>query len=160
VSTIRANAHDLPFAPDEFDVIVSVDAFEYFGTADNYLPHIIRFLVPEGQLAIATPALAREVRDLGAIPEHIKALVGWKAIAWHTADWWRFQWEITELVEVTAARLQSTGCRDWLLWARACREQGAEDAQATIDMLEADDGNLVSFAMVVARKLPPPQRSE
>jgi hypothetical protein len=61
---------------------------------------------------------------------------------------------------VTAARLQSTGGRDWLLWAQACLEQGAEDAQATIDMLEADDGDLVSFAMVVARKLPTPQRSE
>ena len=157
VHPIRANAHDLPFARDEFDVIVSVDAFEYFGTGDNYLPYILRFLAPDGQLAIATPALAREIRDLGVIPEHIKALVGWEAIAWHTAEWWRFQWEITELVEVTAARLQSTGCRDWLLWARACLEQGVEDAQATINMLEADGGDLVSFAMVVARKLPSTQ---
>jgi len=39
----------------------SVDACEYFGTADSYLPCIERFLRPGGQLAIATPALRREI---------------------------------------------------------------------------------------------------
>ncbi|WP_406187297.1 hypothetical protein [Streptomyces sp. NBC_01006] len=41
-------------------------------------------------------------------------MVGWEAIAWHTAEWWRFQWEITELVDVTSARLQDDAWRDWL----------------------------------------------
>jgi len=33
-------------------------------------------------------------------------------------------------------------------------------AQATIEMLEADGGDLVSFAMVVARKLASPQQPD
>ncbi len=134
-----------------------MDAFEYFGTGDNYLPYIVRFLAPGGKLAVATLGLKREIRELGSIPEHIRALVGWEAIAWHTPEWWRFQWGITGLVDVTAARLQPTGGRDWLLWARACLEQGVPAAQATIDMLEADNGDLLSFAMVVARKLEAPR---
>lgn len=146
----------LPFAAGSFDGVVSIDAYEYFGTADGYLAYITRFLEPGGQLAIATPGMTREVRDLGGIPPHIKACVGWEAIAWHTAAWWRFHWEITDLVTVTSARLQPDGCHDWLLWARACHEQQPEDARAAtesvITMLEADGGEFLSFALVAARK--------
>ncbi|WP_327429655.1 SAM-dependent methyltransferase [Streptomyces sp. NBC_01236] len=153
VEAARAEAHQLPFEEGSFDAIVSIDAFEYFGTADNYLPYVVRFLRPGGQLGIATPALTREVREMGAIPAHIKALVGWEAIAWHTAEWWRFQWEITELVTVTSARLQEDAWRDWLLWTRACAEhlpEGRAAHQPVIDMLTADAGAYLSFALVTA----------
>ncbi|MDF2710948.1 MAG: hypothetical protein K0R62_6600 [Nonomuraea muscovyensis] len=156
VEAVRAEAHTLPFEEESFDAIVSIDAFEYFGTADGYLPYLVRFLRPGGQLGMATPGMTREVRDMGAIPPHIKKVVGWEAIAWHTAPWWRFQWEITELVTVTSARLQEDGWHDWLLWARACAEvapDGPGPHQPVIDMLTEDDGEFLSFALVTARKL-------
>ncbi|MEU6274009.1 methyltransferase domain-containing protein [Streptomyces populi] len=155
VRAVRAEAHALPFEEESFDAVVSVDAFEYFGTADSYLPYLVRFLRPGGQLGMATPALTREIRELGAIPPHIKKVVGWEAIAWHTADWWRFQWEITELVEVTSARLQQDAWKDWLLWARAGAEHRPDGRSANrpvIDMLTEDGGDLLSFALVTARK--------
>lgn len=156
VQAVSAEAHALPFAAGSFDAIVSIDAYEYFGTADSYLAYITRFLKPGGQLAIATPGMTAEVRDLGAIPPHIRACVGWEALAWHTASWWRFQWEITELVTVTSARLQPHGWDDWLRWARAVRERQPEDARqlhdSVIAMLEADGGKLLTFALVTARK--------
>jgi SAM-dependent methyltransferase len=153
VTAIKADAHALPFAREHFDAIVCIDAYEYFGTADNYLAHITWFLKAGGQLGIATPAMRREVRDLGHIPAHIKACVGWEALAWHTAEWWRFQWDITELVTVTAARLQDTGWRDWLQWTEACVEHGnAEVAEPSGAMLEADQGEYLTFALVAARK--------
>ncbi|MFJ4685767.1 SAM-dependent methyltransferase [Streptomyces sp. NPDC088789] len=155
VEAVRAEAHALPFEERDFDAIVSVDAFEYFGTADSYLPYLLRFLRPGGQLGMATPALTREVRELGAIPPHIKEVVGWEAIAWHTAQWWRFQWEITELVQVTSARLQPDAWKDWLLWARAGaahHPDGPRIHQPVIDMLTTDGGEFLSFALVTARK--------
>lgn len=147
VRAVHAEAHNLPFEWDSFDAIVSIDAFEYFGTADSYLPYLVRFLKPGGQLGVATPGMTREVRDLGAIPPHIKDLVGWEAIAWHTPQWWRFQWEITELVTVTSARLQEDGWRDWLLWAEA-----TGSSPATVDMLTADQGEYLGFTMITATK--------
>jgi 2-polyprenyl-3-methyl-5-hydroxy-6-metoxy-1,4-benzoquinol methylase len=151
VVPVKAEAHTLPFAHGFFDAIVCVDAYEYFGTADGYLAYITQFLKPGGQLGVATPALRTEIRELGYIPDHIKKLVGWEAIAWHTADWWRFQWEITELVEVTAARLQESGWQDWLAWAQAVSEhRGSRDA--SLDMLEADQGEHLTFAILAARK--------
>lgn len=155
VTAVRAEAHALPFEAESFDAVVSVDAFEYFGTADSYLPYLVRFLRPGGRLGMATPAMTREVRELGAIPPHIKKVVGWEAIAWHTAEWWRFQWEITELVKVTSARLQQDAWHDWLLWARAGDEHRADGPSANqpvIDMLTTDGGEYLSFALVTARK--------
>jgi cyclopropane fatty-acyl-phospholipid synthase-like methyltransferase len=154
VTAVRAEAHTLPFGKDSFDAIVSIDAFEYFGTADSYLPYLVRFLRPGGQLGMATPAMAREVREIGAIPEHIKKLWGWEAIAWHTAEWWRFQWEITEMVTVTSARLQQHGWRDWLLWTQALAEHTGDrdEHQPVIDALTADRGDLLSFALLTATK--------
>ncbi len=149
---VEVFAADLWVSPD---AVISIDAYEYFGTADSYLAYITQFLKPGGQLAIATPGMTREIRDLGAIPQHIKACVGWEAIAWHTAEWWRFQWEVTELVTVAAARLQADGWHDWLLWARACLDHGSGDRDAiekVIAMLEADNGEFLSFVLATARK--------
>ncbi|TDO36329.1 methyltransferase family protein [Kribbella sp. VKM Ac-2527] len=152
ITPLKAEAHALPFAREFFDAIVCVDAYEYFGTADGYLAYLTGFLKPGGQLGVATPAMRKEIRDLGYIPDHIKKLVGWEAIAWHTADWWRFHWEITELVDVTSARLQENGWRDWLTWSRAVSARnGTPDA--TVEMLEADQGEYLTFALLTARKL-------
>lgn len=155
VEAVHAEAHALPFERESFDAIVSIDAFQYFGTADNYLPYLVQFLRPGGQLGMATPALTREIRELGAIPAHIKKVVGWEAIAWHTAQWWRFHWEITGLVTVTAARLQPDGWRDWLLWYEASvayKSPRHASRPAAIEMLIADGGELLTFALVAARK--------
>ncbi|GAA2012972.1 cyclopropane-fatty-acyl-phospholipid synthase family protein [Catenulispora yoronensis] len=155
VTAVHTEAHTLPFPDEAFDAILCIDAYEYFGTADSYLPYLTRFLRPKGQLGIATPALNREPRDLGTIPAHIKAVVGWEAAAWHTPDWWRFHWEITDLVTVTTARPHPEGWHDWLLWTRALAEhrpEQAQEQQAVVEMLEADGGELLGFAMVTARK--------
>ncbi|TWD81781.1 methyltransferase family protein [Kribbella amoyensis] len=151
ICAVKAEAHALPFARGFFDAIVCIDAYEYFGTADGYLAYLTAFLKPGGQLGVATPALRREVRELGEIPAHIKKVVGWEAIAWHTADWWRFQWEITELVDVTAARLQETGWQDWLLWAQATSASG-DTPDPVLAMLEEDQGEYLTFALLSARK--------
>lgn len=152
VTALQAEAHALPFAAGTFDAIVCIDAYEYFGTADGYLAYLTKFLKPGGQLGIATPAMKTEIRELGHIPAHIKQCVGWEAIAWHTAEWWRFQWAITELVDVTSARLQESGWQDWLLWAQVCAEHTGQPS-STIAMLTADRGEYLSFALVTARKV-------
>ena len=105
----------LPFDDDAFDVIVCVDAWEYFGTDDRLLPSLLRVLRPGGQLGVATVGMVRDVRDLGHIPDHIGGAVGWEALTWHSPERVRQQWELTGLVDVTTARLQErpggpTGC--------------------------------------------------
>ncbi|MGH3985066.1 MAG: hypothetical protein ACREX8_15460 [Gammaproteobacteria bacterium] len=94
------------------------------------------------------------LRGLLALPDHIKACVGWEAIGWHTAEWWRFHWEVTELVTVTSARLQESGWRDWLTWTQVVDAHGNNQGvdNPSLRMLEADQGGYLSFALVTARK--------
>lgn len=157
VHAVRADARDLPFELDEFDAIVAVDSYHYFGTDDLYLGHLVEFLAPEGQLAIAVPSLHRELRDLGGIPEHLRSGAGWEVLAFHTPEWWRFQWEQTGLVRVTASRAQPDGWRDWKLWCEVCAEHSSDEvvrkgSRSTIPMLDADRGELLTFAFVTGRK--------
>src|SRR5215469_3941628 len=95
-------------------------------------------------------------RELGAIPGHVRKLFGWELIAWHIAEWWRFQWEVTELVTVTSVRLQH-GWRDRLPWQGAVAERTGDRAgmpsnQAVIDLLTTDGGEFLGLAMVTAQK--------
>jgi SAM-dependent methyltransferase len=160
VHALRAEAHTLPFARETFDAIVSIDAFEYFGTSDTYIKYISSFLKPGGQIGMATPGLTRELRDLGTVPAHIQEAVGADALAWHTAEWWRFQWEMSGCVKVTDAHLKNDFWQDWLIWSRASAMYRGKlpDEDRSARMLEQDRGALVSFAVVAAiREEHPPE---
>ena len=151
VLAMRVDAGRLPFGAGTFDAIVSIDAWEYFGTGDHYPPYVARFLKPGGQLGVATPALTTEVRDLGAIPDHIDRVVGAETAAWHTAEWLRSQWEFTRAFASVAAREQVDGCANWLLWERAVMELKGSMTSPVQQMLEADGGAFVTFAIVTGR---------
>ena len=148
---VQADARALPFPLGHFDAGVSIDAFEYFGTDDTYFPYLTSFVKPGGTVSMATPALRREIGDLGAIPPHVERCVHDEALAWHTAEWWRAHWELAGGATVEGARLQDDGWQDWLLWERAALAYG-NGSQAVVEMLEADGGELLTFALVTARR--------
>lgn len=156
VHSVAAEAHDLPFEYGQFDAIVGVDSYHYFGTDDLYIGYITRFLAPGGQLAIVVPSVRRELRDLGGIPQFLRAGIGWETLSFHTADWWRFHWEQSGLVEVTAAREQPRAWSDWKLWSEVCAENAAnEDIRGMsadiLPTLDTDGGELLTFALIVGR---------
>ncbi len=151
VLPMRVDAHALPFGRPSFDAIVSIDAWEYFGTGDDYPPYLARLLKPGGQLGVATPALTTEVRELGEIPEHIDRVVGAESAAWHTAQWLRSQWEFGRAFTAVTARTQTDGCANWLLWERAVLELKGEATSPVQAMLETDGGAFVTFALVTGR---------
>ena len=150
VTAVRADARDLPFGDDEFDAIVCIDAFEYFGTDVHLLPGLLRVLRPGGAIAISTPALAVDPY-LQAPPDAVTAVVGWEAAAWHTPDWWRRHWELTGLVTEVSATMQPGGRDDWTAWARAGGE--AEDGPLLL-MLSSMGADQIGFALVSAIKTP------
>ena len=151
VLPMRVDAHALPFGRGSFDAIVSIDAWEYFGTGDHYPPYLAKFLKPGGQLGVATPALTTEVRELGEIPEHIDRVVGAETAAWHTADWLRSQWEFSRAFTRVTARTQEDACANWLLWERAVMELKGTVTSPVQGMLEADRGAVVTIAVETGR---------
>jgi hypothetical protein len=79
-------------------------------------------------------------------------VVGDEALRWHPAAWWRRLWEASGAVDVLVATEQEDGWDDWLRWQRAVdRSAGHFEGSAVLDMLLADGGEQLTFALLVAR---------
>lgn len=148
VLPVHVEAHDLPFADGYFDGIVVIDAYEYFGTADSYLPYLTRFLRPGGVVAIAEVGLTETFQEL---PEHLRPYWRPDFWQWKSAAWWRRHWERSGVVDVEVAELLADGWRDWLRWDEVRASLG-EDVSDELAMLRADAGRCLGFVRVVGRK--------
>jgi cyclopropane fatty-acyl-phospholipid synthase-like methyltransferase len=146
VFPIHADARSLPFATDFFDVIVSIDAFVYFGTDDLYLRYLARFLKPGGQLGIAGAGLVQELD--GSVPEHLQAW--WIPDLWclHSATWWRRHWERAGILDEIAADTMPDGWKHWLHW----QETAFPDNRQEIDAITADRGRFMGYIRAVGRR--------
>ncbi|MFF8230984.1 SAM-dependent methyltransferase [Streptomyces caelestis] len=156
VLPVFAEAHDLPFGEGGFDAIVSVDAYQYFGTDDLYLPTLTRLLKPGGRIGVVVPALREEI-DGAEPPEHLKPY--WERGFWsfHTAAWWRRHWTRSGAVEVETADWLEDGWRDWLRWCEVVAEEHTDEfhirmAGQCAEMLRLDQGGTLGFVRVVGRR--------
>ncbi len=154
VHPVHGEAHALPFANEFFDLVLSVDAYQYFGTADLYLGYIAGFLRRGGRIGIVTPALFEE---FGAdVPPELVPYWQWEFCCFHGPDWWRTHWEKTGLVEVEHADAIEDGWRDWMRFDAASepRLEGwrKEAAANSVAMLNVDQGKHLGFSRVVATK--------
>jgi cyclopropane fatty-acyl-phospholipid synthase-like methyltransferase len=145
VHPIQADAHKLPFAQGFFDAIVSIGAYNYFGTGTDYLDHCTSFLRPGGSIGIVVPG----IYDVPQLPPYLADRWGPDLCTWLPPDWWRRHWERTGLVTVETADMIPYSWDDWLLWLETCAQVGrgyTPDEQ----MLRSDQGNLLGLTRVVA----------
>ncbi|MDQ3783357.1 MAG: methyltransferase domain-containing protein [Actinomycetota bacterium] len=135
---IHADARELPFADAFFDAIVSVDAFEYFGTDELYLQSLVRLLKLGHQLGIVNAGVHQEVESL---PDE------WPSdfCKFHTPEWWRRHWSMTRCVHVEAAENMPDGRELWLRWHKVL---GVIDDE----WLRLPVGENLGFHRVVARR--------
>ncbi len=155
VVPIHAEAHDLPFERGFFDAIVSIDAYQYFGTADLYLGYVTSFLRDGGRIGIVVPALFEE---FGAdVPEVLEPFWHWDFCCFHGPDWWRTHWSKTRKVKVDLADALPDGWKDWLRWEEIVAPFTSgwmrEAGENSIAMLRADQGKLLGFSRIVGSKL-------
>ncbi|MFF4401562.1 SAM-dependent methyltransferase [Streptomyces sp. NPDC001480] len=156
VLPVHAEAHDLPFGEGTFDAIVSVDAYQYFGTNDLYLPTLTRLLKPGGRIGVAVPALREEIAGAEP-PEHLAPHWDPGFWAFHSPAWWHRNWTRTGAVTVETADWLQDGWRDWLLWSEVCAEESPSEfmagmARDSVELLRADGGRVLGFARVVGRR--------
>src|SRR5436190_1690466 len=93
VTAVNADVRQLPFTDDEFDAIVSIDAFEYFGTDVHLLPTLLRVLKSGGTIGMTTPGLEPDPYEAD-VPDAVWSLWAHEVAAWHTPEWWRRHWEL------------------------------------------------------------------
>lgn len=145
VFPIHADARALPFAPDFFDAIVSIDSFPYYGTDDLYLNYLAQFVKPGGQLAIAGAGI---IQELSTVPAHLEAWWSPEFWAFHSAAWWRQHWERTGIVEIELSDSMPDGWQVWLDWQRAVAPHNVVEITA----LEEDRGRCLGYVRLVGRR--------
>jgi len=139
VFPIRSDARSLPFAENYFDAIISIDAFEYFGTDATFLRGLAKYLKPSGQIGMVNAGVINEIEELPAEwPDDFNSF--------HSPEWWRHHWALSRCVEVECAENMIDGREVWLSWNRTINVTDDE-------YLTSKAGENLALHRVVARKL-------
>src|SRR5213075_2057302 len=120
--------------------------FPYYGTDDNYLNYLARFVKPGGAIGIAGASLIREFD--GPVPDSLKAWWEPNMVCLHSAAWWRRHWERTGIMEIELADTMPEGWQRWLDWLR----EVAPDNEVEIKAFKADRGRYLGYVRLVGRR--------
>ena len=157
VFPLRAEAHALPFPKGFFDAIVSVDAYQYFGTDTLYLGYICGFVKPGGTVAIVMPGLMQPFPD--GIPEHLatpqangKKFWEPECACFKTADWWHDLWRTDPCVADVRVATLAEGWRHWRDFEKTLETSGKNIFPSDAEALERDAGRYIGFIRVAATR--------
>ncbi|MCU0255981.1 MAG: methyltransferase domain-containing protein [Vicinamibacterales bacterium] len=158
VCPVKGEAHALPFAQGYFDAVVSIDAYQYFGTDDLYLDYLAGFVRPGGWLGVAAVGLARPLEG-GVPPAHLTRPQSNGKVFWEpgcrcfkTPGWWRELWAGSPMVEGVEVDLMPEGCRHWRDFERAIELSGKGFFPSDAEALEEDADRTLAFVRLVARR--------
>ncbi len=149
VFAIRADARALPYAEGFFDAIVCIGCYVYFGTDDQYLSYLLRFLRPEGRVGVVTHGLAKEYEN--GVPDYLIEK-GWfpESLAFHTVEWWQAAWERTGLVNLRETDYMPDAWELWLRYERAVQAAVPNRWASDVPKLEADGGEYMTLVRLIA----------
>ena len=158
VTPLHLEAHALPFAEGFFDAIISIDAYQYFGTDELYLHYLSRYLRPGGFLGMVVPGLVKPFPDQ-QVPEHLSTpqrsgKVFWEeeCLVFHTASWWQELWQRCQRIQVISADHLPDGWRHWRDFELALEEAGKNLFPSDAEALDADAGRFITFVRMVAQR--------
>lgn len=145
VIPIHADAHELPFADEYFDAVISVDAYHYFGNNDEYFDKYLKRLLKRGGIvAIAFPGMKYEVQN--NIPKEMKGLWDSEALQmWHSISWWKPKLE--KALKSTVIKEMDCFDRAWIEWLSTNNPYAIEDRE----MIEKDNGQYMNLISVVGK---------
>lgn len=136
----------LPFAHEYFDLLFSVDAYQYFGDTDEMLPSLIPFVKKGGYIAVAIPGIRYEFGE--NIPEEMKPF--WNddvARSIHSIEWWMSIWEKAKGIEILDVREMKCCDKSWDEWHTSTWE----GIEVDIEMRKAENGNYYNLIQMIAR---------
>jgi cyclopropane fatty-acyl-phospholipid synthase-like methyltransferase len=146
---IHADALDLPYADDFFDAIISVDAYQYFGTTAKYMDESLAPLVKKGgTIALCVPGLKVNC-DVSKIQE-MKPFWDVEDVAtFHAIAWWSNM--LGECQRYRMDDIYALRCFDeaWADWLRSDNEHAISDRV----MIKADDGKYMNLIAMIGKRI-------
>lgn len=145
---IHEDAHQLPFADEFFDAVVSIDSYHYFGLDKAYLgKHLLPLVKPGGYLLLVVPGFHRDVH--ADIPKEL--LLTWSAEdldTIHDAGYWRDVISATEGVEILAIEEMESNENCWEDWLATDNEYAVMDRVP----MNAGAGKYMNFVAIALKK--------
>jgi ubiquinone/menaquinone biosynthesis C-methylase UbiE len=159
VLPIQAEAHSLPFAMRYFESVVSIDAYQYFGTDDLYLGYITRFIQDGGRLGLVMPAVMKEFDE---VPKHLTKRQKSGGTFWdpkecfslHTLQWWKKHLAAPGIVDMEIAEVIPEGWKLWLEWEQIRNGAGFSGFPSDIETISEDAGEYLGFVLFVLKTKP------
>jgi SAM-dependent methyltransferase len=148
VFPINLEAHNMPFAEESFDVIVSADSYQYYGSNELYLDYILKYLKPGGQIGIVIPSFKKEYDN---IPESMKPYWDLDMYCYYTLEWWKKLWGHCGKIEIETADIMPNGYENWLLWDKTLKEAGVLHRSGDVEIMELSDKNF-TWARIIGKK--------
>lgn len=145
---IHADATDLPFAEEYFDVVISIDAYHYFGREASFMEaKLAPFVKTGGQIALSFPGFKEEIHD--HLPSEI--LLSWSAEdmeTFHSCNWWKNVLSQSKKIHVDS--IEEMTCFEvcWNDWLSCNNEYAINDKCA----MDAGAGKYMNIISVLATK--------
>ena len=156
VFPLRTEAHALPFAGGFFDAVISIDAYQYFGTNVLYLNYLANFVREGGEIGVVVPGLMQRFDD---VPEHLATPQSnghpfWEPECWcfQTADWWKRTVGRCPAVSDAQVREMPDGWRHWRDFERALELSGKGIFPSVAEALDKDAGEYIGFVGTTVKR--------
>lgn len=138
--------------------MVSIDAYQYFGTDATYLAYLARFVKPGGQIGLVMPATMYDFE--GKVPAHLSRPQANGSVFWDASECWTLRsstfWRrhLTEpgLVDLEVLEELDEGWKLWRDWERYRDGGGYSGFPSEAEALETDQGRAIGFVIVVMRR--------
>lgn len=131
IHPIKADAsQDLPFEPEFFDAVVSIDSYNYYGRDPRYLGEkLLPYVKPGSKLYLSIPGMVHDCHDnlpgcllASWTPEQLEYM--------HDMDWWHAMIEQTAKVRILDMHAMACTREAWADWIACDNEYAAGDRTA------------------------------
>jgi cyclopropane fatty-acyl-phospholipid synthase-like methyltransferase len=146
VYPIYADAHNLPYSHDFFDIVVSVGAYNCFGCEQDYLEKsLLPFVKKDAAICVSTPGIKNGFDE--KIPEEL--IPFWKEnINFHSAQWWNKHWSKVDSIFIEKCTSVNCHKEAWEDWLKCDNPYAKKD----VNMIKAENGKYFDTIQMIARK--------
>lgn len=146
---IKAEAHELPFAEEFFDAVVSIDSYHYFGCDKTYLgKHLLPLVKQGGYILIAVPGFKKDIHD-NLPPEFLLSWTAKDLETFHDTEYWINILKATDGIEILSVCEMESFDECWNDWLACDNEYAIGDRKS----MSAGAGKFMNFvAMILKRK--------
>ncbi len=145
---LKAEAHQLPFANEFFDTVISIDSYHYFGLDKDYLGrHLLPLVKHGGRILIVVPGMKKDIHS--DIPPEM--LLSWRAEdleTLHDAAYWQRILEATPDAEILSIEEMAGFDECWNDWLSCDNEYAVKDRKA----MEAGAGKYMNLLAIALRR--------